>query len=137
VIGLILGVLSLLFDTLFRVGPALHGPHPILMHTTGPIPWFRDSLAVSAEPLLYFGLLFFINNWTKLMARDRKARFRLWPIAFAGLIGAALTPLSPFADPYGVAVGVLVATTTQLVSPWNEAAARYTRYRARNSRWVA
>jgi eukaryotic-like serine/threonine-protein kinase len=136
-IGLILGVVSLLFEELFRVGPALHGPHPILAHTAGPIAGSRDSLAVTAEPLLYFGLLFFITNWTKLTARDRKARFRLWPIAFAGLVGAALTPLSPSADPHGVAVGVLVATTTQLVSPWDVVAATYARSRARNGRRVA
>jgi hypothetical protein len=138
VVGLVLGALSLIFDQTFRLGPILHRPdHPVLVWNgpgyRPPAPFDRLAL----EPFLYFGGLFLANNWTKLTARDRKARFRVWPIVFAGLLGAALTPIAPYPEPLGVAVGVIVTTTVQLVSPWSQAAARYARYRARNSRWVA
>jgi serine/threonine protein kinase len=138
VVGLALGALSLLFDQTFRLGPVLHRPaHSVLVwNQTGyrpPAPFDRMAL----EPFLYFGGLFLANNWTKLTARDRKARFRLWPIVFAGLLGAALTPIAPYPEPVGVAVGVIVAVATQLASPWSQAAARYARYQARSRRWVA
>jgi hypothetical protein len=138
VVGLVLGAISLLFDQTFRLGPVLHRPAQsvLVWNQTGyrpPAPFDRMAL----EPFLYFGGLFLANNWTKLTARDRKARFRVWPIVFAGLLGAALTPIAPYPEPVGVAVGVIVAVATQLASPWNQAAARYARYRARNRRWVA
>jgi eukaryotic-like serine/threonine-protein kinase len=88
--------------------------------------------------LAYFGLLFLANDgWTSLTARDRKARFRVWPIATTGLIAVLLYPLWPFAEPYGPATAVLIAVATQLASPWNEAAAAYARANKGRPRAVA
>jgi len=137
-IGLLVGVASLLFDEAFRLGPPSDTPQRILVGTglnpwpdmrSGTLPW-----AVT-ESLAYFGGLFLLGNWWKLAGRDRKARFRIWPILVAGLIGALLLPFSPTAQPYGVAVAALIATVTQLVSPWNESAAAFARAtRDRNGR---
>ena len=137
-IGVALGAGSLVIDETLRVR-ALAGHAPGVLIRTGP--WFSDFVAdghrVPVETVLYFGAFFLATNWAKLTTRDRKARFRVWPILLAGLIGAALTPLTPNAEPYGLAVGVLVAVASQLVSPWNEAAALHAKYRARKGRWAA
>jgi eukaryotic-like serine/threonine-protein kinase len=136
-IGLLLGAASLLFDQVFRHGPPSDAPQRILVGT-GLAPWLdsRTLPGVTTESLVYFGGLFLVGGWWKLAGRDRKARFRVWPILVTTLIGALLMPVSPTAQPYGVAVAALVATTTQLVSPWNEAAAAHARA-IRNRRWRA
>jgi hypothetical protein len=67
-------------------------------------------------------------GWVGLAARDRRKRFRLMPIAWTALLAALLTPLWPYERPDGIALAVLVATTIQIVSPWNEQAARYAQY---------
>jgi hypothetical protein len=87
----------------------------------------RPHELLTLESLGYFGGLFLINGWGKLAVRDRKARFRVWPVAVAGLCAALLWPVLPTTEPYGIAVAVVIATVTQLVSPWNEAAAAYNR----------
>jgi hypothetical protein len=78
----------------------------------------------------YFGLLYAITGgWSSLAARDRKARFRILPILWTGLLAAAIYPLLwPYERPDGIAIAALIATGVQLVSPWNRAAALYARY---------
>jgi hypothetical protein len=134
-IGLLLGAASLLFDGAFRVGPPSDTPQRILIGT-GLAPWLdiRNWPGAATESLLYFGGLFLVGNWWKLASRDRKARFRIWPILVASLIGSLLLPFSPTAQPYGIAVAALIASVTQLVSPWNERAAAYARA-TRSRRW--
>ena len=79
----------------------------------------------------YFGVLAFLAGWPGMAARDRKARFRVFPVvkgaAVAGVLGLAL----PFPQPWGLGVAVLTAVVTQAVSPWSEPAAAYARYAAR------
>jgi FtsH-binding integral membrane protein len=78
---------------------------------------------------IYFGLMYGASaGWVGLAARDRRKRFRLMPIAWTALLAALLTPLWPYERPDGIALAVLVATTIQIVSPWNEQAARYAQY---------
>ena len=136
-IGLLLGIVSLVFDEVFRLGPP-SGTSRYILHQTaawfdprwGTLPW------ATTESLAYFGALFLAGGWWKLAGRDRKSRFRIWPIFFASLVGLLLVPFSPTPQPYGIAVAALIATVTQLVSPWNEAAAAYTRA-SRDPKWRA
>jgi hypothetical protein len=44
------------------------------------------------------------------------------------VVSAALMPLWPYTRQDGITIAVLIAMAVQLVSPWNEAAALYTRY---------
>jgi hypothetical protein len=48
-------------------------------------------------------------------------------VLVACFCAALLWPVLPTTEPYGIAVAALIATVTQLVSPWNEAAAAYAR----------
>lgn len=78
---------------------------------------------------IYFGLLYAITaGWWGLMARDRKKRFRLWPVVGTALAAAVLIPLWPYQRQDGVALATLIATAVQIVSPWSEQAARYAQY---------
>jgi hypothetical protein len=78
---------------------------------------------------VYFGALYALSTgWASLTGRDRTARFRLMPVLWTALLSVALVPLWPYERPDGIAVATLIATTVQLVSPWNEAAAAYARY---------
>ena len=78
---------------------------------------------------VYFGVLYAImGGWSSLVARDRTARFRIMPVVATALLAAALIPVWPYTRQDGIAIAVLIATTVQLVSPWNEAASLYARY---------
>jgi hypothetical protein len=135
-IGLLLGTAGLFFGQAFQFQPLPSGPRGVPV-ATGVVPWLvgavRPQELLALESLGYFGGLFLINGWGKLAVRDRKARFRVWPLLVAGFCAALLWPILPTVQPYGIAVAVLIATVTQLVSPWNEAAAAYARW-ARNRR---
>jgi hypothetical protein len=80
------------------------------------------------EPLYFAAMYGGTAGWYGLTARDRKKRFRLIPIALTAVLGAVLTPLWPFERPDGLVIATLIAVTTQIVSPWSEAAARYADY---------
>ena len=129
-IGLVLGTVTFLYGQAFRFQPLPAGPRGVPV-ATGVVPWLvggmRPNELLALESLIYFGGLFLINGWAKLAVRDRKARFRVWPVLVAGCCAALLWPILPTADAYGIAVAVLIAAVTQLVSPWNEAAAAYAR----------
>ncbi len=95
------------------------------------LPKVSHLLSHEHEPLRYmsyFGLLYLANGWWKMTARDRRARFRLWPTLLATGIGALLFPVWPQGQPVGVAAAALIAIVTQLVSPWSAQAAAYARY---------
>jgi hypothetical protein len=90
------------------------------------------------QSIAYFGIVFLVNGgWAGLAARDRKARFRVWPIATTGLIAAVLYPLWPYTEAYGPATAILIAVCTQLASPWNEYAAAYARAKNASDRAAA
>jgi len=78
---------------------------------------------------VYFGAMYAImGGWSSLMVRDRLARFRIIPVVWTALLASALMPLWPYERQDGIAIATLIATTVQLVSPWNEAASLYARY---------
>jgi hypothetical protein len=79
--------------------------------------------------LAYFGILYAVmGGWASLTFRERSTRFRLMPMVGTGLLCACLIPLWPYVRQDGIAIAGLVATTIQLVSPWDEAASLYARY---------
>ena len=93
------------------------------------------TISLGAEPRTvgvlglvgYFGAAFVAGPWMNLTARNRKARFRFWPIAWSGLLAAALGLAIPAPQPWGIGLLLLVATVAQAVSPWSREAARYAR----------
>jgi hypothetical protein len=77
----------------------------------------------------YFGLLYAMTSgWSSLAIRDRKSRFRIMPIVWTGLLSTLILPLWPYERLDGIVIAAMVATTVQLVSPWNEAASLYSQY---------
>ena len=127
-VGVALGAVGLGLTEWVRVGltpgNALRDVH---VDANRIMSWF-DRGNLPLRHLSYFGLLYAANGWWKLTARDRKARFRIWPTLVATAIGAVLLPFWPYQQPEGVAVAALIALVTQLVSPWSEQAARYARW---------
>ncbi|MDR3632601.1 MAG: serine/threonine-protein kinase [Isosphaeraceae bacterium] len=130
-VGVALGAIGLGLTEWVRVGltpgSALRDLHLDSRAVDQIADWFeRGNLPL--RHLSYFGILYAVNGWWKLAARDRKARFRVWPTLVATGIGAILLPFWPYAQPEGVAVTALIAVVTQLVSPWSENAAAYARW---------
>jgi serine/threonine protein kinase len=79
--------------------------------------------------VVYFGALCgVVANWSRLAARDRSSRFRFWPILMTGALAFMLMPLWPYRRLDAIAIAAMIAATIQLVSPWNEASALYTKY---------
>jgi eukaryotic-like serine/threonine-protein kinase len=77
----------------------------------------------------YFGGLYALSaGWWSLVRRDRDSRFRFWPILATALVATVLIPVWPYERQDGIAIAALIATASQLVSPWNEAASAYARY---------
>src|SRR5262249_39890825 len=78
---------------------------------------------------LYFPALFgAMAGWWGVTPRDRPSRFRIRTLFWTGLLSAALFSFWPFQRNDGIAIATMIATTVQLVSPWNRAAATYARY---------
>jgi hypothetical protein len=129
ILGLVLGALGLALAEWTKLGltpswqfdPLLLKPE--MASWTGPTE--HPNLLAHA---VYFGLAFGAIGWWTLTARDRPARFRIAPIAVAGLIGLALGAVWPFPQPWGLVVLALVAILSQIVSPWSKDASYYARW---------
>jgi hypothetical protein len=67
-------------------------------------------------------------GWSPRTSRDRPSRFRIRTVLWTGLVAAALIPLWPYQRQDDIAIAAMIATAVQIVSPWNEAAAKYARY---------
>jgi len=129
ILGGLLGVAALVLAPWLGV---TSGASPAVWQELGP--WVH-SMDLPSTPLrypAYFALLFLIlGSWKSLGVRDRKARFRLMPPIGTTLAAGILLPLWPLSLPTGVAAATSIAIVTQLVSPWNAAAAAYTRAQPR------
>jgi FtsH-binding integral membrane protein len=112
--GLVVGGVAIVLGKLLQLGLPLQ--HEFLRNPQ------------DLEPL-YFGAMFAATaGWSGLSARNRKKRFRLWPIGLTALLGAPLIFLWPYEQQAGIAAAALIATTVQVVSPWSEQASRYAQY---------
>lgn len=70
-----------------------------------------------------------------LGTRDRKGKFRLWPLLRAGAAGGLLASALQFSPEFGLATGALTAAVSQIVSPWSRQAATYARYVERAAKY--
>jgi hypothetical protein len=135
-LGLLVGGAGVLLGQWTRLSPnpvlTGHGFDAGLVSWTRPLgrPAFVNALSFAS----FFGLTFAANGWWNLTSRDRWRRFRFLPVFKAGLIGTLIGALPiPSPQPWGVMVITLISIVTQVVSPWNRAAAEYTRlYRRQN-----
>ncbi len=76
----------------------------------------------------YFGLTFAAVGFGKLTDRDRKARFRFFPVGLTALLAGVLATFVPSPEPWSAIVVVCVAILVQLASPWSREAATYAQY---------
>jgi hypothetical protein len=131
VLGMVIGAAAFLLNEWLRIGPQHQGMFTQTMREFGVSSGGASLDTDFGQSLAYFstfGLMFLATNgWKSLAARDRKARFRVLPVLGSALIAALLIPLSPHVEPFGIATAVTIAIVTQLVSPWNAAAAAYAR----------
>ena len=102
-------------------------------------PWPGQPFASSGNFLtttgaFYFAALSAAGGWWNLSPRDRKARFRIWPLVRTGAAGALLVPVVALPPAYGLSAALITAVAVQAVSPWNKQAAAYARYAARAGR---
>ncbi len=101
----------------------------------------RSSTLVAIPHLLgivsFFGLSYFANGWWKMTERDRKRRFRFWPVIASGVIAAGLGLFWPGLNPVVVWTVPLSAVVVQLVSPWSDQAARYVKFFGKDPAKVA
>ena len=79
---------------------------------------------------IFFGLVGLAVDWWTMTDRDRKARFRVVPIAKAGFLALipAVLMFPPNVYPFALPAVILTSVVVQLASPWSEAAARYAAY---------
>jgi hypothetical protein len=91
----------------------------------------RFGTAFPLGSAAYLALVAPAGGWWSLAARDRKARFRIFPLLRSAAAGGLLALALPFPQPWGVCGAVLTAVVTQVASPWNKQAADYARYAAR------
>jgi hypothetical protein len=94
---------------------------------------FSPQVAFFRQPrnleVVYFGGLYALTaGWAHSAARDRLSRFRFWPIIITAVVSYLLMPFWPYSRPDGIVIAMMIATAVPLVSPWNEAAARYAQY---------
>jgi len=66
-----------------------------------------------------------------MATRDRKKRFRIFPVLKVTALSALIGLVLPFPQPWGVGIAALTAAVVQFASPWSQPAATYTRYAAR------
>jgi serine/threonine protein kinase len=125
-VGLGLGAVGLALGewTDLRLKPSWHveGPSEGFIRYIGPLD--QPNLLSSAT---YFGLVLATVPWWRLTARDRRSRFRIFPVFLAGLIALLMSAVWPYPQPWGAGVASLIAIVAQVVSPWSEPAARYNR----------
>jgi hypothetical protein len=107
-------------------GDAFENPatREFVARTTRLEPAARPFLAFAA----YFAIAFAASGLPKLAARDRKARFRFWPVAGTALVAGLVGSVIPSPQPWAALAVTSVAVVAQLTSPWSREAAAYHAY---------
>ena len=83
---------------------------------------------------MFFGLANLLGSLPNYAARDRRSRIRVLPLAKVAAVGLIAGGLLAFPLPWGVAIPVLMAVVTEIVSPWDKNAARYAKYVAKQAK---
>jgi hypothetical protein len=130
VIGIALGVGAYVLSDWMLLEPAASARDRVIT-----VHWFDSDVSFGSMPRFlayatYFGLVAFGVDWWTLTNRDRKARFRIWPTIKATALAAipAVLLIPPNERTLALPAVTLTAIVLQLVSPWSEPAALYTRY---------
>ena len=138
VVGAILGVAAALLSGWLWVDPAPAGRALVQFR------WADADLLPAALPGIlasaaYFGLVGLGIDWWTLTDRDRRRRFRVFPVVKAGVVAAlpALIFFSPETHPLAIPLVLLTAVVVQMSAPWHEGSAKYTRATRPGRRWVA
>lgn len=84
--------------------------------------------ALPVNLAIFFGLSFAALRLWKLSARDRKSRFRFWPVAVSGLVASLVGLFVPAPQAWGLFSVAIIAILVQLVSPWSAESAAYRQY---------
>ncbi|WP_435020690.1 serine/threonine-protein kinase [Tundrisphaera sp. TA3] len=126
-LGMALGVAGQVLAGWTLMGPSHGGPMVQLVDyfDSGPIALALPDLVRLA---VFFAIAFGAIDWWSMTDRDRKARFRIGPMVRATALSLvpALVLLGPERSQIVVPIVVLTSAVVQMVSPWNEVAARYT-----------
>jgi hypothetical protein len=130
VIGVGVGMAAQALAEATRVGPPAVGQS--IRVVTDALGTYNLKMPEMMSMGLFFALAYGLSGWWKLTDRDRPKRFRAWPLVKTGLIGLVLSPLWDMPSAWGVASLVVTAVVIQIASPWDPAAARYSRYLAEN-----
>jgi hypothetical protein len=83
-----------------------------------------DTIATGLRYAFYFGLATAAIRWWKITDRQRRERFRLFPLFASGFWGCALLFLWPWESAtgaLGVAPLVIASVAVQVASPWSGA----------------
>lgn len=75
----------------------------------------------------FFAVAFGAQRLWRLAARDRRSRFRLWPVLTSALVAAVAGAIVPSPQMWGVFSVAIIATIVQLVSPWSKEFEAYQR----------
>ena len=137
-VGLLLGVVAQLLAGWLWVDPAPAG-QPLVQFRWADADLLPAWLPAVLAYAVYFGLVAFGIDWWTLTDRDRRRRFRVYPVFKAGVVAAlpALIFFSPESHPLAIPVVVLTALVVQASAPWHEGAAQYARATRPARRWVA
>lgn len=126
--GGLLGFAALILTEMLGLRPGGGGPAPFPSELAAWLGPLRDGATAPLRYPAFFGLVGLASGgWRGLTVRDRKARFRLVPLVWTGVVTAALLPIWPSPELSNAAAALSIGAVTQLVSPWNEDAAAYAR----------
>ena len=124
-LGMAVGVVGQILAGWTLVAPPGPSFHRIDFFDAGPISLALPELVRLAS---FYAIAFGAIDWWSMTDRDRKSRFRFGPLVRALVMAAVPAAVLLDADRGQILVPVVVVTAVvvQLVSPWNEVAARYT-----------
>jgi hypothetical protein len=68
--------------------------------------------------MVFFGLLFWLQDWSKFLNPSRGLRLRWWPVVVSGGWGWLLSTMLGQPFEYAVLWGVVLSLGAQLLAPW-------------------